>query len=63
MSIGAENISEILMFSGNPSVFILHLLKLCELRVYPLRSYRLGSNAFNAEYAEIKTQSAHREED
>jgi len=47
----------------NPSVFILHLFKLCELRVFPLRSLRLGSNAFTAEYAEIKTQSAQREED
>jgi len=47
----------------NPSLFILHLLKLCELRVFSLRSLRLGSYAFTAEYAEIKTQSAQREEE
>ena len=37
--------------------------KLCELRVFPLRSSRLGFNAFTAEYAEIKTRSAQRKED
>ena len=36
--------------------------KLCELRVFYLRSLRLGFNAFTAEYAEIKTQGAQREE-